>query len=126
MFKIGICEDNRDFSILFNTIDNAIEACLNCSEDNRYINLELYPDGNFLCYKIRNNYNSIKNNSHKKIYFNKKEYISSGYGLSIIGDIVDKYDSYMNIKKDDKEYSVTIVLNLNDHLNQVSTIFSFV
>ncbi len=114
--------DNVDLSsILFNTIDNAIEACLNCSEDNRYINLELYPDGNFLCYKIRNSYNSIKNNSHKKIYFNKKEYISSGYGLSIIEDIVSKYDGYMDVKKDDKEYSVTIVLNLNNYLIQEMT-----
>lgn len=78
-------------SVLFNTLDNAIEACINCSEDNRYINLELWPDGNFLYYKIINSYNPDKNYSNKSIY-SKKEYLSSGYGLSIIEDIVNKYD----------------------------------
>lgn len=109
--ELGI-DDIKLSSILFNTIDNAIEACLNCSEENRYIYLEIYPDGNFLCYKIKNSYNPTKDNSTKKIYFNKKKYISSGYGLSIIEDIVGKYDGYMNIKKDHKEYSVKIVINL--------------
>jgi len=99
-------------SILFNTIDNAIEACLNYNEDNKYIYLELYLDGNFLCYKIKNSYTPIRNNALNKIYFNKKQYISSGCGLSIIEDIVDKYDGHMDIKKDDKEYSVTIILHL--------------
>jgi len=109
--KINI-EDIDLSSILFNTIDNAIEACLNCSKENRYIYLELYPDGNFLCYKIKNSYNRTQNNSHNKIFFSKKQYISSGYGLSIINDIVNKYDGYIDIKKDNKEFSVTIILHL--------------
>jgi len=118
--KVSI--DDMDLSsILFNTIDNAIEACLNCNEKNRYIYIELYPDENFLCYKIKNSYNPAKDNSTKKIYFNKKQYISSGYGLSIIKDIVDKYDGYIDIKKDDKEYSVTIILHLNNHSVQETT-----
>ncbi|WMM24597.1 GHKL domain-containing protein [Tissierella sp. MB52-C2] len=114
--------DDMDLSsILFNTIDNAIEACLNCNEKNRYIYLELYLDGNFLFYKIKNSYNSIKDNSSKKFYFNKKKYLSSGYGISIIADISNKYDGYMDIKKDDNEYSLTIILPLNDHPIQEMT-----
>nr|WP_229768596.1 GHKL domain-containing protein [Tissierella pigra] len=108
-------------SILFNTIDNAIEACMNSSAENKYINLELYPDANFLCYKIRNNYNSTNGNSHMRTYLNKKKYISSGYGLSIIEDIINKYDGYMDIKKNDMEYLVTIILPLNDHSVQKIT-----
>jgi len=53
---------------------------------NKYIYLELYPDGNFLCYKIKNSYAPVKN-----FYFNKNHYISSGYGLSIIKGIINKY-----------------------------------
>lgn len=118
--KVNI--DDMDLSsILFNTIDNAIEACMNSSAENKYINLELYPDANFLCYKIRNNYNSTNGNSHMRTYLNKKKYISSGYGLSIIEDIINKYDGYMDIKKNDMEYLVTIILPLNDHSVQKIT-----
>jgi sensor histidine kinase regulating citrate/malate metabolism len=106
--------DDMDLSsILFNTIDNAIEACLNYNGEDSYIYLELYPDNNFLCYKIKNSFANFKNNESKKIYHNRKKYISSGYGLSIIKDIVDKYDGYMDIKKDVNEYSLDIVLRLN-------------
>ncbi|WP_353094942.1 GHKL domain-containing protein [Tissierella praeacuta] len=118
--KVNI--DDMDLSsILFNTIDNAIEACLNYDGKNKYISLELYPDGNFLCYKIKNSYSSISNTSDKKFYFNKKKYISSGYGLSIIKDIVNKYDGYIDIQKDNNEYSVTIILHLSNHSIQEIT-----
>lgn len=100
-------------SMLFNTIDNAIEACLNCNGKDRYIFLELYPDGNFLSYKIRNSFTNLKNNDSKKMYYNKKKYISSGYGNIIIRDIVDKYDGYLDINNEMDEYSLDIVLHLN-------------
>lgn len=108
-------EDIDLSAVLFNTIDNAIEACLNYNEDGKYIYLELYPDGNFLSYKIKNSFDCSKNNDSKRIYHNRKKYISSGYGLSILRDIVDKYDGYMNIEKDENEYSLDIILHLRKH-----------
>lgn len=106
--------DDLDLSsILFNTIDNAIEACLNIHEGNKYIYLELYPEGNFLYYKIKNSYSSDNISSSKKVYLNKKDYISEGYGLRIIEDIIDKYNGYMDIDREDNEYSFTIILNLS-------------
>lgn len=106
--------DKMDLSsILFNTIDNAIEACLNQISGDKYIYLELLPDGNFLCYKIKNSYSEDRSQPFKKLYSNKKHYISSGYGLSIVKDIVDKYDGYIDISKDNKEYSVDIILHLS-------------
>lgn len=106
--------DKMDLSsILFNTIDNGIEACLNQSSGDKYIYLELFPDGNFLCYKIKNSYNEDHSRYFEKVYLNKKQHISSGYGLSIVKDIVDKYDGYIDISKDKKEYSVDIILHLS-------------
>ncbi|OLS03035.1 sensor histidine kinase [Tissierella creatinophila] len=105
--------DDLDLSsILFNTIDNSIEACLNSNLENKYIYLQLYPDGNFLYYKIKNNYDESNSSFNKKLFLNKKEYIQKGYGLRIVRDIVEKYDGYIDIDKGDNEYSVTIVLPL--------------
>ncbi len=112
--KLNI-EDIDLSSILFNTIDNAIEACLDYNGENKYIKLELYPNGNFLSYKIKNSYTTLKKSESKNIAFNRKKYISSGYGLSIVKDIVDKYDGYLDIQKNDEEYSISIILHLYNH-----------
>lgn len=112
--------DDLDLSsILFNTIDNSIEACINSNIPNKYIYLELYPDGNFLYYKIENSYNNTYLNASKKIYLNKKEHIPEGYGLRIIEDIVEKYDGYMDIDKENDKYSVAIILHLNNNEPEV-------
>lgn len=106
--------DDLDLSsILFNSIDNSIEACLNNNLENNFIYLDLYPEGNFLYYKIKNSYNNSKKSYSKKTYLNKKEYITDGYGLRIIKDIVDKYDGYIDINKSNDEYTITIILHLN-------------
>lgn len=107
--------DDTDFSsLLFNTIDNAIEACLNSDVDNKYIYIEMLPHDNFLSYKIKNSYSEDKQNLKRKVYHNKKKYIIPGYGLEIVNDIVEKYDGYMDINKDGGEYVLSIVLNLSE------------
>lgn len=107
--------DDLDLSsILFNTIDNSIEACFNSNLENKYIYLELYPENNFLYYKITNSYSRLNFNPTKKICLNKKDYISEGYGLRIIEDIVEKYSGYTYIDRNENEYSVTIILHLNN------------
>lgn len=107
-------EDTDISSLLFNTIDNAIEACLNSDIYNKYIYLEILLHGNFLSYKIKNSYSQDKHNLKEKVYYNKKKYIVSGYGLEIVNDIVEKYDGYIEIDKDEGEYSLSIVLNLSE------------
>lgn len=106
-------EDTDLSSLLFNTIDNAIEACLNSDNDNKYIYIEILPHENFLKYKIKNSYSQDKQNMNDKVYYNKKKYILPGYGLEIVNDIVETYDGYMDIDKDGEEYSLSIVLNLS-------------
>ncbi|NLY46879.1 MAG: sensor histidine kinase [Tissierella sp.] len=107
--------DNTDFSsILFNTIDNAIEANINIENDHKYIYIEMYPKGNFLYYKIKNSYNSRINKGATKKILRKKDYIGSGYGISIVRDIVYKLNGNIKIESTDNEFIVTIILNLND------------
>lgn len=99
-------------SILFNTIDNSIESCIKQDVGNKYINLELYPKGNFLYYKIENSCNFMNTAPIGRKYLGKKKYIQEGYGLRIIKDIVEKYNGYMDIIKIENKYTVTIILDL--------------
>ncbi len=106
--------DNTDFSsLLFNTIDNAIEANMNVENDNKYIYIEMYPKGNFLYYKIKNSYNPEINKTNPKKFFRKKDYITPGYGMSIVNDIVYKSNGNIKIDKTDNEFTVTIIINTN-------------
>lgn len=102
-------EDIDLSALLFNTIDNAIEANLNLKEQKKYIKLKLYTKNNFLIYEIKNSYNS---SNDKNIYYNNKKYISSGYGLEIVKDVVDKYDGNIEVDKTEDEFCVRIMLNL--------------
>lgn len=102
--------DDADLSsILFNTIDNGIEASANSPANERFIYIELHLEGNFLCYKIKNNY-ATDNSKSSKDNFGKKRHISRGYGLSIVRDIINEYNGYIDIKRGIKQYSLTIVL----------------
>lgn len=69
---------------------------------------------NFLSYKIKNSYSQDKLEFKEKVYYNKKKYMVSGYGLEIVNDIAEKYDGYIEIDKDEEEYSLSIVLNLSE------------
>jgi sensor histidine kinase regulating citrate/malate metabolism len=107
--------DNTDFSsILFNTIDNAIEANMNVESEDKHIYIEMYPKGNFLFYKIKNTYNSEINKTNPKKAFRKKDYISPGYGISIVNDIIYKLKGNIKIDNTHDEFTVTILLRLND------------
>lgn len=107
--------DNTDFSsILFNTIDNAIEANINLENNHKYIYIEMYPKGNFLYYKIKNSYNSKINKGAAKKILRKKDYIRSGYGISIVRDIVYKLNGNIKVESTNNEFTVIIILNLND------------
>ncbi|WP_353095178.1 ATP-binding protein [Tissierella praeacuta] len=106
-----LVEDIDLSSILFNTIDNAIEANLNCILDKKYIKLVITKEDNFIYYKIKNSYSKI---GYKDIYryFNRKNNIDSGYGLNIVKDIVYKYNGNITIDQSKHEYSVTIIIPL--------------
>lgn len=102
-------EDMDLSAMLFNTIDNAIEANLNLKEQKRYIKLKLYTKNIFLIYEIKNAYNPYDD---RNIYYNKKKYIYSGYGLEIVKDIINKYDGNIEIDKSKEQFAIRIMLNL--------------
>lgn len=107
--------EDADFSsILFNTIDNAIEASLNIeNKEDRFIEIEIYLKKQYLCYQIINNVSPFQLNQSKK-YFNRKKYISPGYGLMILQDIADKYDGYLKYGAKNDQFILRMYLLLDE------------
>ena len=87
------------YIIIGNTLDNAIEACLDLPQQERYIKLQLRTFHDILFYKVDNPYvhKSSKQTNH-----------NHGYGLHNVRKCVDKYLGDMSIDRNNGVFQVSI------------------
>lgn len=101
-----------DITILFgNLIDNAIAACIRCS-DNRYIRLQAAAYGDMLSIRIENSICEDVLVKNGKI--SSKPQNGHGIGLLNIQRCVDKYDGSITYKRAESILICDIVLNRMD------------
>lgn len=86
-------------TLLFNLIDNAIEACEDI--DDKYIKIEMTDKYNCLYVEIINSKDSLVD--HSLLKTTKKDKLNHGIGISIVQNIVKKYKGSV-IFEDKKEY----------------------
>lgn len=109
---------NELASILFNLLDNAIEACQNSAAENRFIRLETKYVGKILSIHMENTKNP-------QIIFKrqttKADSLSHGFGLSIIEDIASAHNGSCNwIDHGDTFESVLMLEILTDTSKEMS------
>ena len=106
--------DNIELSVVIgNCVENAIEACNNITyQGKKYIDIKAQIKGSQLVIKIINSFNGqvIEEGNIIKTSKSGEEH---GIGLSNVRNIVQKYKGYFNVKHDDKEFEVHIVMNIN-------------
>ncbi len=98
-------------SLLFNSIDNAIEASLGIEDiSKRRIKINIHPKKDYLYFEI---INSIQDNIiiHRGMT-SKANKENHGYGLIILEDIVSKYDGFMDYEIVDKEFRIYMAVLL--------------
>lgn len=101
--------DDYDLSaILFNTIDNAIEACSHVKGE-RKLNIDIFCKSNNLVYNISNSYSQKKESGRN---YADKGKLKSGIGMKIIENIVDKYDGDIDISKDNGVYKLSLFVKI--------------
>ena len=101
--------DDYDLSaILFNTIDNAIEACSHVKGE-RKLNIDIFCKSNNLVYNISNSYSQKKESGRN---YADKGKLKSGIGMKIIENIVDKYYGDIDISKDDEMYKLSLFVKI--------------
>lgn len=91
------------YILLGNAFDNAIEACLCLSENDRYIKLQIKQHKNLLYLEIKNPF--------KNGYTNRKKGKNHGYGLQNMRRCLAKYDGQMSTFAEDNVFSLCICLN---------------
>lgn len=104
--------DDLELSVVIgNCVENAIEACNNITYGGKkYINVKAEIKGSQLVIKIINSFNGqvIEEGNVIKTSKSGEEH---GIGLSNVRNIVQKYKGYFNVKHDDKEFEVHIIMN---------------
>lgn len=98
-------------SILFNSIDNAMEASLKIDDiDKRKIKINIHPKKDYLYFEIINNVR--ENHEFQKGITLKENKEEHGYGLIILEDITNKYDGFMNYEIVDNEFTLYMIVSL--------------
>lgn len=88
-------------SILFNTVDNAIEACSHVV-GKRKIFIEMFVKGNKLLYNIENTYSESEKNKVRN--YAQKKYLSGGFGTDIVREIAYRYNGDIDVSKKGGKY----------------------
>jgi sensor histidine kinase YesM len=97
--------------ILGNTLDNAIEACKNNKNTNRYISIQMQYLNDSLYISIKNSYvTPIKININGEIRSSKKYKQVHGIGLKNIKKVIDENNGLLNISYDNNIFDITMVL----------------
>lgn len=98
-----------ELGILYgNLLDNAVEACRECDEGERYIEINSAVHENSFIIICRN---SMKEREQtRRLFAAKKDSINHGIGLKSVRQIVEQHKGDMVFKGDGKEFSVELNL----------------
>lgn len=97
--------------ILGNLMENALEACREIKEGNRFINLDISYVKEVFQLSIKNNYQKKRKKDNIGHYLTTKDNnIYHGLGLSSINHAVAYYQGQMEIVDNDNEFQVIVVM----------------
>lgn len=100
----------EDISIcLGNLLDNAIEAVKELKDD-KIVHVHISADNHNLFIDIMNKYNCVIQKAGNRYLSSKGEGTGHGLGLSIIRQIVEKYDGEMTVHDEDGKFDVSVLM----------------
>ncbi|MDR1773898.1 MAG: ATP-binding protein [Clostridioides sp.] len=94
---------------LGNLLDNALENVIMIPRD-RFINLKMEHSKGQLRIKIKNSFDGYVKRDENVILTRKEDFENHGMGLKIIKNVVEKYNGTMQIKYNDSEFCVNILM----------------
>ena len=110
MIKLDISE--KDITSLFsNLIDNAIEASKRLKEDERWIEVNISPINDMILVEVKNSLDVYPLKKNGRMLSSKRNNETYGLGVSIIKNIVAKYDGEVSYDFQCKTCVVNVMLS---------------
>lgn len=98
-------------SLFFNLLDNGIEACEASGEEHPFLSLNVNFQANYLYLHMKNTKNRSAHFDHSTT---KSDYSMHGFGLSIIEEIVAKYDGDLSWQDNGTVFESRIMLKYEE------------
>ena len=99
-------------NLLGNLLDNAIEACEKCKEDQRIIELKIRMCGKKHLIMVENTAPEKILENNKQLATTKDDLNGHGYGIKSIKSIAQKYNGIVNFSQTGNKFKTTIVLSI--------------
>lgn len=101
--------------LLFNLLDNAIESCMKIRDhESRHIELQCFQTAGCFVLLMKNSFLEVVEQNHRLIT-TKRDKKYHGVGMSIVSDIVKKYDGGMDITYEYGEACNDFCIRINLH-----------
>lgn len=99
-------------SLFSNLLDNAIESCLRGEEEEMFLQISDFFEMGLYTLKVRNSKRKGDTVLTGEKKTSKQNKLLHGYGLSIIEDLVKKYDGAVKYKDQGEIFEVTVFLRV--------------
>lgn len=96
-------------ALLGNAFDNAIEACEQVSDDNKWVRINIYKQREMSVFKIENSCLQMSDSELKHLISHKPNPQTHGLGIRSMQRIVEKYNGKIKFGYSDNAFSVVIL-----------------
>ena len=102
--------DREIISLFGNLLDNALEACEQIKEGERWIHIKMKKKNQLLYIEIVNAAKNTGIQTDENFVSKKKDGVLHGYGMKNIRDIVEQYNGMFQCKSQEDRFEVVITI----------------